>query len=387
MSTMQRTGTNMSSDKTKKKILVIGSVPPPIGGATIYFQTLLRTEVATKFDVIFLDIRFSTSISEYGQFSLSKTILLVKYILRLFYILISNRIDLVYSAIQFNKAAYIKDVSLAAICKLFGKRVVGCIVGIGLTELYDRSGWPMKWCIRRSVGFYYSFTTPSITMYERYFPSFLMPVKKALSVPYGIFTDASGIIPKLHKESEQIQVIYYSHYIKSKGLDDLVAAIPLILKENPNVTFLFVGAWDTESHRESVMGFVESAGIGKFVRFLGVLTGDDKCSHLERSDIFVLPTYFEFEGLPLSILEAMSFGCAVIATNHAAISSVVEDGVNGLICKPNNPQDLASKILLLLNDRQNLLRIQTNNINKFQDFFTAERFGERLSHELKLLCG
>jgi len=365
--------------------LVLGSVPPPIGGQTIYFHTLLRTQVASEFDVIFLDLKFADTIANYGRFSLNKIIRLIGYILRLCFILLTNRIDLVYAAIQFKKAACVKDMLLATVCKIFGKHVVGCIVGIGLADLYDQSGWLMKLFIRRSIGVYSAFITPSLAMYERYFPSDLMPPEKARVVPFGIFTDAEISRRRLLLDSEPIQVIYYSHFIKSKGVDDLVAAIPLVIEKHPNVTFLFAGAWDSEIHRESLMSYVESAGIGKYVRFLGIVTGEEKKRYLESSDIFVLPTYFELEGLPLSILEAMSFGCAVIVTDHAAISSAVEDGINGLFCKPNNPKDLASKIILLMDDRQTLFRMQTNNLRRFNEFFTAERFGERLAHELMLL--
>ncbi len=134
------------------------------------------------------------------------------------------------------------------------------------------------------------------------------------------------------------------------------------------------------------MKYIETKGIGKFVKFLGVVTGEERRLCLQNSDLFVLPTYFEFEGLPLSILEAMSYGCAIIATDHAAISSAVEDGVNGLLCETNNSRDLALKIMHLLNNRDMLLKIQTNNIKKFNEQFTAEHFGEKLAYELTLLA-
>lgn len=373
-------------NNSKRNILVLGSVPPPIGGATVYFQTLLRTQVASKFNIIFLDLKFADSIADYGQFSLQKILRLIGYMIRLCGILLTKNIDLVYSAIQFKKAPFYKDILLAAVCRLFSKRVVGCIVGIGLEDLYNKSGKFIKFSIRRGLGLYYAFTTPSLAMYERYFPSELMPTKKARVVPFGIFTDAGTPIDRILTTSDPIQVIYYSHFIKSKGVDDLVSAIPTVIKKYPNVNFLFVGSWDSESHKEFLMSYVQSLGINDYVKFMGLVTGDVRRQCLASSDIFVLPTYFEFEGLPLSILEAMSYGCAIITTDHAAISSVVKNGINGLLCRPKDPQDLAFKIATLLKDKQALHQIKLNNINKFHEFYTAERFGERLVGELNLLC-
>ncbi len=371
--------------ESKRKLLILGSVPPPIGGATIYFQTLLKTKIVEQFDVVFLDLKFADSVADYGRFSVRKIVRLIGYVVRLSAALLRNRFAIVYAVIQFNRGAFIKDVALTAVCRLFGKRVVGCMVGIGLERLYDRSGWLMKGFIRRGVGLYYAFVTPSLEMYTRYFPADLLPREKARVVPFGIFTDASAPHRTRLAESDPIRVIYYSHYIKTKGFDEVVGAIPLVEQKYPKTTFLFVGAWDSDTHRDSIMKVVESNGIAAHAKFLGVATGDVKKRYLQDSDIFVLPTYFEFEGLPLSILEAMSYGCAVIATDHAAIASVIEDGVNGLICRPRDSVDLAMKIISLIEDRDKLHLIQRNNIRKFQDY-TAEKFGERLATELEALC-
>jgi len=369
----------------KKKLLILGAVPPPIGGATIYFQTLLKTKVVDQFDVVFMDLKFAESVADYGSFSLRKIARLIGYAIQLSGLLLRNRFDMVYAVIQFNRGAFMKDVALTAICRIFRVRVVGCMVGIGLGQLYEQSGWLIRHYIKWGVGLYYAFITPSLEMYARYFPSDLLPLDKARAVPFGIFTDAEVENRERLEPGDPVRIIYYSHYIKSKGFDDVIGAIPIVEQKYPNTRFLFVGAWDSKKHQESIMSVVNSNGIAAHAEFLGVTTGDTKKRYLQDSNIFVLPTYFEFEGLPLSILEAMSYGCAVIATDHAAISSVIEDGINGLICQPRDASDLASKIIELIDDRDKLYLIQKNNLKKFENY-TAEKFGERLESELTALC-
>ena len=371
--------------ETRKKLLVLGALPPPVHGATMYFDTLLKTQVANDFDVIFVDLKFSDSITEYGRFSLAKTVTAIRYLVRLCLILITRRIDLVYAAISFTRVSLAKDIAFTALCRLFRKRVVCCVLGIGLENLYDQSGWLMKLFIIWGIGLYHSFVMPSLKMHARYFAK-LIPLDKVRCVPFGIFTDAGNPGLKLLEASAPIKIIFYSNFIKSKGIDEALKCIPSVMQRNPNVSFLFVGAWDSEAHKDAAMRIVDSVGMGERLKFSGVVTGEAKKRYLEESDIFLLPTYYYSEGLPLAILEAMSYGCAIVCTDHAATTVAVEDGVNGLICRPHDPQDLAIKINQLVEDRQLLLRMQENSVRKFKQLFTAEQFGERLSRTLASLC-
>ena len=65
-------------------------------------------------------------------------------------------------------------------------------------------------------------------------------------------------------------------------------------------------------------------------------------------DIFVLPSLTE--GTPMSLLEAMSFGCPVIAARVGGVAKVIEDGVNGVLIGPGDSRMLAEKIEMFLND-------------------------------------
>jgi len=72
----------------------------------------------------------------------------------------------------------------------------------------------------------------------------------------------------------------------------------------------------------------------------------------------VLPSIHE--GLGLVILEAMSVGLPVVATNVGGIPEVVKDGYNGLLFEPRNWKDLAEKITFLLNDDEMRERMGKN---------------------------
>jgi glycosyltransferase involved in cell wall biosynthesis len=84
------------------------------------------------------------------------------------------------------------------------------------------------------------------------------------------------------------------------------------------------------------------------VLFLGFK--EDVRPFLAAADIFVLPS--RTEGLPFSLLEAMSSGLACVATDVGAVGEVISDGVDGLIVPPESPMALAEAIRRLLCDAE-----------------------------------
>jgi glycosyltransferase involved in cell wall biosynthesis len=84
----------------------------------------------------------------------------------------------------------------------------------------------------------------------------------------------------------------------------------------------------------------------------GLLTNlgfsNDVRQALSEADCFVLPTYYE-EGIPRTLMEASSMELPLITSDHTGCNSVVEDGFNGLLCKPRSAADLAEKMKAVIN--------------------------------------
>ena len=86
-----------------------------------------------------------------------------------------------------------------------------------------------------------------------------------------------------------------------------------------------------------------------YTRFIGWLSQDELAAHLRTADILVMPTVAQ-EALGRSAVEAMAAGRPVIASSLGGLPFTVKDGVTGLLCKPDDPHDLAEKIEFLLNN-------------------------------------
>ncbi len=100
------------------------------------------------------------------------------------------------------------------------------------------------------------------------------------------------------------------------------------------------------------------------VAFHGVLDGQLLAEMLRRSDVLVVPSFYE--GFGISYLEGMAFGLPAIGTTAGAIPQMIHDGVNGYVIAPGDAAALAAIITRLSSDRQLLVHLSTGALESFQ---------------------
>lgn len=146
----------------------------------------------------------------------------------------------------------------------------------------------------------------------------------------------------LLKGKEEIQILYLSNLMKTKGILDLLEAALAMKKENIKFKLHLAGAIEEDIKKE-VYEYIEK--LKENVCYLGVVKGEDKKKLLKKAHIFCLPTYYPNEGQPISILEAMSAACAIVTTNQGGILDIFTPNENGVLCKAKNPLDIKESIL------------------------------------------
>lgn len=135
-----------------------------------------------------------------------------------------------------------------------------------------------------------------------------------------------------------------AHYFK--GLSVLLKS--MVLVKNP-ITLHVVGDGDLRTQYENE---AKAAGVDRHVRFLGRLNEEDLIRQYQQADMLVLPSINSHEAFGLVLIEAMSCGLPVIASNLPGVRSVFTDGKEGFIVEPNNVRDLAEKITFLSENEQ-----------------------------------
>jgi glycosyltransferase involved in cell wall biosynthesis len=138
-------------------------------------------------------------------------------------------------------------------------------------------------------------------------------------------------------------VLSLGRLIKLKGFDVLIEAFQRVVAELPDAVMLIGG--DGEE-KVRLMDMVKSAGLSEQVGFPGVVSETHEV--LAACDLYVNSS--RWEGLPMTLLEAMAHGKPMIATNVGGNSEVVQDGVTGMLVPPEDPQLLADAIIRMLKD-------------------------------------
>lgn len=158
-------------------------------------------------------------------------------------------------------------------------------------------------------------------------------------------------------------VLCTARLIPEKGVTEFVEAALRICAQREDVVFAIAG---TGPLHDRLLEMVRIAGLESRIRVLG--WRDDVPELMKLADLFVLPSYF-MEGLPVSILEAMACGKAVVSTHHKGCEDAVSDGETGLLVPVRRIEPLAGAIVQLLDDE--VLRARLGRAGRVR---AAERY-------------
>jgi glycosyltransferase involved in cell wall biosynthesis len=127
------------------------------------------------------------------------------------------------------------------------------------------------------------------------------------------------------------------------GIEYLIRAVPHVLREVPEAVFVIGSDGPLMGYHESL---AENLGIDDHIMFAGRIPRKDLPSYYAASDLFVIPSVVEAFGLVT--VEAMACGKPVIGANVGGIPEIIVDGVNGFLIEPKNPEKIAEKVVVLL---------------------------------------
>lgn len=177
-----------------------------------------------------------------------------------------------------------------------------------------------------------------------------------------------------------LRLLFFGRIHDSKGIWDICDAMKILADTKLDIVFEVYGKGPEQ---EKFIACCSRAMGDKF-RYRGVATGDMKWMVLASHDVFLLPSRYG-EGLPMAMLEAMAAGLAVVVTDDASVTSVIEDGKNGIIVQKRDPKSLAEKIILLAENKALINLIGENAQNTILSEFTREKYHGKLDAIYKQL--
>ena len=146
---------------------------------------------------------------------------------------------------------------------------------------------------------------------------------------------------------EEPVFLMVSRIIREKGVMEYCQAARIVKQQFPNARFILLGGFDSSIGAlkpEDLQPYVDEGSI----EFPGEVK--DPVSYYQQAAVFVLPSYYR-EGLPRTLLEAMSCGRVIVTTDWPGCREPVEDGVNGYMIPVKDADVLADRLLKLAGDR------------------------------------
>jgi glycosyltransferase involved in cell wall biosynthesis len=137
-------------------------------------------------------------------------------------------------------------------------------------------------------------------------------------------------------QSKKSKLLFVGGLHPDNGLDVLIKTMSKVHDEI-GLDIIGEGPYENE-----VKKLIENYNLGHRVNMLEEMTKGEVYSHMQNSMALILPSLYETQGMVL--LEAYANGIPVIASRLESIKEKVKDGINGLLCEPNNPEHFASAI-------------------------------------------
>ena len=164
-------------------------------------------------------------------------------------------------------------------------------------------------------------------------------------------------------EDREQNIIYVGRLSQEKGVHVLIKALEKVYSKNAKVITTIVG--DGEE-RENLEKMALELGIQNNVKFVGRQA--DVKSWLDKNTIFVYPSICG-EGFGISVAEAMARGCISVTFRKGGLPELIEDGENGYLIDEVSDENLANKILEILNlPNEEIKRLRTNAIKTSKKF-------------------
>lgn len=200
-----------------------------------------------------------------------------------------------------------------------------------------------------------------------------------------IFKVFNGIDPELfvYKKNESIRnrykLLFDTNFIlsiarleKDKGIQNIIAVLPNILKELPNTRLMIIG---DGSYAPELKKQVKRLNLENNVIFTGMLPFESLPDYFNACDLFVNPTIRQ-NGYDLTILEAMACEKPVVVSNIGSVPTVIEDGVDGLLVPTGDIKKLAEAVIKVLTDKELAQRLGKAARKKILEKFSIESMVE-----------
>ena len=334
-----------------KKIIFIGDLPPPITGQSVAFSYIKEIVNIDGRNLIINTQKYKIQLFNYFQTLtiLPLTILFSSY-------------NTIYFIGSRSKLGFLRQLPFLAIAVLKRIRLINHLHGADFKEFHKKAG-----ILKSIIESIYNNVDTSIVLLEEMKDQFIaFPKMKLEVVPNAISKELENLEIFFPKEK---RILFLSNIMASKGIIEFLTASKQLLKDDHSIRIDIAGDFISDNYmtknqikKKFFVLFKDlKDSFPERIFYHGPVSGTKKVDLLKASSILVLPTYYPTEAYPISILEAMATGNAIITTKHNYLEKIISEK-QGTTIEIKNHNEIIRSVKRLFKDQQTMQEIQDNNL-------------------------
>lgn len=194
---------------------------------------------------------------------------------------------------------------------------------------------------------------------------------------FSINTDKIEVVPNavndplLKKKIEPNKLVYAGRLHSVKGIQILLKALAIVKETFPNILLEVIGGEDEKGFILALIKLQEELNLEENILFVGNQSKDYVIQAFSTAYCSVVPSYYEAFGYV--VIESFSVHTPVIGSNTTGIAEIIDDEVNGLLFEPGNHEELASRILRLLENPEFRDELSEQAFKRFLEKYEINR--------------
>lgn len=297
--------------------------------------------------------------------------------------------SVVYITTAQSRGGFYRDFIFINLARIFNCKVVIQQFGSNFSSFYNDLSPVMRFFVR------YTFNTGKRIIVEgeyskEHFKILKNYSQKVIAISNGL-PERNLKLPshgKSHEKNTTFNLLYLSYMIESKGYWDVLMGVNILvnrMKQNVRCTFsgIFKTSVDNEMFdnetdaKESFFKFIKQNSLENYITYYEGVRGTEKANQFIASHVFLLPSYFKFEGQPVSVLEAMAYGSVPIVTKHRMIPDMVTTET-GIFVDQKSPEQIADSIKFLIDNPEHYSKLSQASIIRYLERFTLDKYCQNL---------
>jgi glycosyltransferase involved in cell wall biosynthesis len=287
-----------------------------------------------------------------------------------FYIMFAQRDFLIHFNFALSKPSIIRDSPLIMLARLFRRRMIIHLHG-GEYLMHKQMPTWMKHIIKYDL----SDSNPKIVLsaIEEEVLKYEFQCNKVYVLPNCIELEEATRFNRTYSNVEKLKLLFIGRITIDKGIDTIYQACERLKQKRIKFNFVMAG----KGSEEKVYAQKFDELLGEDFNYCGVVSGSQKAKLLQTCDVFILPSLFE--GLPIALLESMSFGLVPVTTNVGSIKHVIVNEINGIIVNKQASEEIVSAIEKLSDDREYMMKLSKNARQYIFDNYKPDAYIARLN--------